>query len=130
MPIHCLIRVRSPECPYIYFTTDVSDLPIAEELRKSFSIFVNSFNRTGFVRYKSTPEENASCCALALPSPVSAMMNAGWTPCCCSNALISRVASKPSITGMLMSMSMTCGFSDGSSEVSMLCLRENGPLVA
>ncbi|KAH0357750.1 hypothetical protein KCU83_g477, partial [Aureobasidium melanogenum] len=55
------------------------------------------------------PETKASSCASADPRPVSAMMVAGVISLLRSNALIWRVASKPSMTGMEMSMSTTSG---------------------
>lgn len=66
-------------------------------------IFVSSLSRTGFVRNRSTPDVNASCCALALPRPVKAMIFAGSMPFDFSKVRICLVASKPSRTGMLIS---------------------------
>lgn len=72
-------------------------------------ILVNSFNRTGFVKKRSTPELNASCCALALPKPVKATIVAGVMQFSLSNLRIRLVASNPSMMGMVISIRMICG---------------------
>lgn len=89
--------------------------------RISSNSFVKSLSLTGFDKNRSTPELNASCCALALPKPVNATICAGWSPCCFSKARILRVASKPSMRGMFISISMTCGFSFDCLLVSTVC---------
>lgn len=58
-------------------------------------ILVSSFSRTGFVKNRSTPLANASCCTLADAIPVSAMITAGRKPFALSKARMRRVDSRP-----------------------------------
>lgn len=59
---------------------------------------------TGFVRNMSIPLSNASVCASSDDRPDRAIMGRGWSFSCASSDRIRLVASKPSITGIEMSI--------------------------
>lgn len=82
----------------IHFSSGITPLDL--------NIGPRSLSLTGFVRNKSTPLTTASRCASSEASPVRASIRAGLRPCRCSNALILRVASKPSMMGIEMSIKM------------------------
>jgi hypothetical protein len=77
---------------------------------QSFKMLRSSLNRTGLVRNRFIPLENASCCAVADARPVKAIINAGGWPRSRSKARISRADSIPFITGIVMSASRLACF--------------------
>lgn len=66
-------------------------------------IFLSSLSWTGFVRNKSIPTANASCCASEEASPVRAISVHGAVPFSFSMARMCLAAWNPSITGMEIS---------------------------
>jgi hypothetical protein len=77
---------------------------------QSFRMLRSSLSRTGLVRNRFIPLENASCCAVADARPVKAIITVGRWPRSRSKARIPRADSIPFITGIVMSASRLACF--------------------